>query len=276
VNDFTPCSNGGICRTGTCVVYKVTFTAHDTVVPIYKHQWDSTAFLTTDTFDRNRMKWSITTLEGDNATIQQTGRVSFGTGAGRYVVRAESLDLPSAHDEFNLTVVDWVLGAHSSKGPGADFTDGHAWITVTDFSQYPGKVTSFGLWPDGHALVIAEGLNNGSDSDVRINLEELRYPGKVGVYNTYLFLNPTQKDDLAFYIYTPREWTTTFTCASWASEAVFNATGINISATDFVVFGTPRAFGTSINTLESSRPSAALNPILGGRTSSFDGSPQKP
>lgn len=174
-------------------------------------------------------------------------------------------------------VLDWVLGAHSNVGDGAVFLSGHAWISATDFSQSSTPVTRYGLWPDGHPLIIQDGLSNGDGTDVRVNREP-----SYGLHNRYFFLNPTEKQALINYINTVFHWTYWYTCASFAEGSVMAVTGEDVDADDYLGFETPREFGSSINALEVTDPTVRINPVNGGNVnsswvpSSFEGSVHDP
>ena len=77
----------------------------------------------------------------------------------------------------------------------SDFTDGHAWISVTDAE---GNVTNYGLWPDEHPATV----NNGNGSDVRVGLEN----GAVSVASKYFDLTVDQNTKLNTFLGTSAEW----------------------------------------------------------------------
>jgi len=258
-------------------VLKVEFKTNELIRPLHEQTLDAETWLTDDTFDKTRITWTITKVEGVTATIDQDGDITYGQGAGIYTIRAESSDLSTCYDEFTLMVLDWVLGAHSNVGDGAVFLSGHAWISATDFSQSSTPVTRYGLWPDGHPLIIQDGLSNGDGTDVRVNREP-----SYGLHNRYFFLNPTEKQALINYINTVFHWTYWYTCASFAEGSVMAATGEDIDADDYLGFETPREFGSSINAIEIIDPTARINPVNGGNVnsswvpSSFEGSVHDP
>jgi len=62
-----------------------------------------------------------------------------------------------------------VLGIHSNVvGDNANYTGGHAWISIT----VNGTTTSYGLWPDEHPLT----KDNGHETDIRVGLEGTKFP----------------------------------------------------------------------------------------------------
>ena len=68
---------------------------------------------------------------------------------------------------------DVVLGIHSNVIGNANYTDGHAWITVTR----NGLTKYYGLWPDEHPAT----PNNGPGWDIRTGIERNSKP-KVSRY----------------------------------------------------------------------------------------------
>ena len=256
---------------------KIDFKTNELIRPLYEQALETETWLTDDTFEKTRISWSMTKVEGVVASIDQNGDITYGQGAGIYTVRAESSDLSTCYDDLTLMVLDWVLGAHSNVGDGASFLSGHAWISVSDFSQNPASVATFGLWPDDHPLIIQDGLNNGDGTDVRVGREPA-----YGLHNRYFFLNPTEKQSLVNYINTVFHWTYWYTCASFAEGSVMAATGEDVDADDYLGFETPREFGSSISQIEATEPTDRLNPINGGNvnsswtSSSFKGSVHDP
>lgn len=172
-----------------------------------------------------------------------------------------------------------VLGVHSNVGAGAGFTEGHAWISVTDYGGAQASTTTYGLWPDDHPAVV----DNGAGSDVRVGVEQ-RNGGYTTTYNRYYCLDSAREVVLRDFLAQTQTWTLTNTCADFASDAVQVAVGERVSASDFVIFGTPRSLGQSIASLESTDPTGAISPVtitgnassVGSLPSSFDGSPQTP
>ena len=159
--------------------------------------------------------------------------------------------------KLNVLVYDTVLGVHSSLQNEIDpsYTDGHAWITVTDVTS--GLVTTYGLWPDDHWLVIQRGDNN-DGSDVRVN-----YESSSGNHNRYYMLFADEKQALISYINTPSYWTITNTCAAWASDCIMTVVGEDVDADDMYGFETPRELAASIDALEASDPTSRSSPSTG-------------
>ncbi len=262
--------NGFIADSVELSILKINFKANELIRPLYEQTLDAETWLTDDTFDKTRITWSITKVEGVNATIDQDGDVTFGQGAGIYTVRAESSDLSTCYDEFTLMVLDWVLGAHSNAGLGDSMTAGHAWITITDFSVNPATWVGLGLYADTSTTIVNLGLANGDGTDVRT------IDGAYGRYNRYFFLNPQEKKALATYISPVRHWTYWYTCASFSEGAVMAATGEDVDADDILGFETPREFGESIQQLEASDPTSRLNPLNGGQVDNSSASSSFP
>jgi hypothetical protein len=159
-----------------------------------------------------------------------------------------------------MLVCQYVIGVHSNTAPTSGFTSGHAWISVSTFTASGGHTTiTYGLWPDDHPLIISDGLANGSGSDVRVNREPA-----TGLHNRYYLLTPSQNDARVAYVATSNAWGYFFTCADWASAAYAASTGESVSASDYVLFGTPRAISGSIKSLEDANPTQLLQPEGGG------------
>ena len=165
-------------------------------------------------------------------------------------------------------VCRYVLGAHSNVGAGVELLAGHAWISVTDFGPSSPATATWGLYPDG----VAGAPDNGDGTDVRANMELTDYCA----HKRFFLLKPSQKQALDQYVSVVRHWTMTFTCASFAHDAVYTAVGVDIDADDILGFETPREFGIHIQELEDTDPTSALNPTGGGGGSgsanSFEGS----
>ncbi len=159
-----------------------------------------------------------------------------------------------------------VLGIHSNVG-GADsapdmgnlgdavaqYTEGHAWISVTE----GGVTTRYGLWPDAHPST----KDNGDKSDIRKNLEP-----KTGKANRYYKLSAWQTHKLSNLLLSNTAWSYTNNCSSWSSEVVQKVIGKDVDADDWLGFETPREFSKSINSLEKKSPTTLKSPkVLKGQ-----------
>ena len=151
----------------------------------------------------------------------------------------------------NFLVCWVVVGIHSSAGPGGSFRDGHAWLSFTDFSQGSPVVTTCGLW--GNKPQTTPG------SDVHFGYEQ-----PLGAYNRFYLVKPSELASFTDYITTACEWSYFYTCADWAQDGYRIASGETISASDYVLFGTPRAIGASISEAEALTPTARDIPLDGG------------
>ncbi len=151
----------------------------------------------------------------------------------------------------NFLVCPFVVGIHSDAGSGNDFSDKHAWLTITTFSGASPLTVSMGLW--GNKPKEANG------SDVHIGLEPA-----AGRYNRYFLMAPSQAQALVQFVNTKCEWSYFYTCANWAEDGYRIASGETISSRDYVVFGTPRAIGISIESAESVSPTQLDIPYDGG------------
>ena len=160
---------------------------------------------------------------------------------------------PTDPEEF--LVCTKVLGIHSNRDPGAPLIDGHAWISVTDYSSGSPSTVTYGLWPDFNPY----SGDNGTNSDVRTGLEP-----PSGLHNRYYLLSPSQFNAFEAFRMTYSEWGYTYTCANWAEDAFYTATGETVDSSDWVIFGTPRALAGSIIALETAHPTTSAMPLEGG------------
>ena len=189
----------------------------------------------------------------------------------------------------------YILGIHSRADVDDDAVSGHAWITLTTIQPDGTKtVDRYGLWPDDHPGIQTAGLNNGDGSDVRQN-----YAGDTfrGLFNRFYNLTEEQKNSLIAFVSENRKWTCTYTCASFASDAVKHVVGEDVDADDatalpicgvpiipLIGIETPRELSKSIQELEEDDPTSELDPNEGepgggssgsdSSLSSFDNSPQ--
>lgn len=164
---------------------------------------------------------------------------------------------PATPEEF--LVCTKVLGIHSNVDPDAGFTDGHAWISVTDYSSGSPVTVTYGLWPDEHPLTV----DNGAGTDVRVGMESAS-----GAHNRYYLLAPSEVTALNSHIAIVADWTYLNTCANWAEDAVQAAVDETVDSSDMVLFGTPRAISESIEDLETDHPTSPDMPLDGGEDAS--------
>jgi hypothetical protein len=148
-----------------------------------------------------------------------------------------------------------VLGIHSSVDPGAGFTDGHAWISITDYVSGSPFTTTYGQWGNRPRDI--------TNSDVHINFET-----PSGRHNRYYLLSPSQYSAVVSYISAPSEWGYTHTCADWAEDGYYTGSGETVDSSDWVLFGTPRAIAGSIVILETAHPTTRDMPLDGGEDAS--------
>lgn len=160
---------------------------------------------------------------------------------------------PNTPKEFLVSTK--VLGIHSNVDPGAGFTDGHAWVSVTDYSAGPPSTETYGLWPDSHPVA----GDNGPLSDVRIGIEQAS-----GKHNRYYLLSPSQYVAFVTFRQTYAQWRYIYTCANWSEDAYYAATRETVDSSDWVLFGTPRAIAGSIMGLETTHPTSSDKPLEGG------------
>lgn len=161
-----------------------------------------------------------------------------------------------------------ILGIHSSE-PVTNCSIipdcnnwGHAWISVTD----NGKTTYYGLWPDSHDEVKKRGLDNGTGSDVRINIE-----GGSGQHNRYIPITKTQLATLESLIKRNFKYNfLTFNCSSFASYAYNTVTGEKINAQGLSMIDSPCKVSESIEALNRTKPTEVNYNPIGIRYSSFN------
>ena len=129
---------------------------------------------------------------------------------------------------------------------GASFAQGHAMLYYYETDSTDSKINSstYGLWPDTHPDIIKAGLNNPTNSDVRINFHRDNPGG-------YKYCHCREIDDameckLKCVLKQNHSWRLTNNCASFASETFEEVTGIDIDADDLFGFETPREVGDSI------------------------------
>jgi hypothetical protein len=142
-----------------------------------------------------------------------------------------------------------ILGIHSNvAGDREEFTAGHAWLTVTE----DGVTTFYGLWPDAHPRVV----NNGDGSDIRIGLEA----GAPAIASRYYKLSDAQATHFKALMKSNVAWRYTNTCASWATEVVYEIVGEDVDSDDYLGFETPRELGRNILLLERADPTTIYAP----------------
>jgi hypothetical protein len=148
-----------------------------------------------------------------------------------------------------------ILGIHSNvAGDAEEYTAGHAWLTITE----NGTTTFYGLWPDAHPLVIHHGMNNGNGSDIRIGLEA----GAKPIASRYYKLSDAQAKQFKALMKANVGWRYTNTCASWASEVVYEIVGEDVDTDDYLGFETPRELGRNILRLERADPTSIYAPKM--------------
>ncbi len=142
-----------------------------------------------------------------------------------------------------------ILGVHSNvAGDVNAYTAGHAWLTIT----HDNKTTSYGLWPDAHPNVI----DNGDGSDIRIAMEA----SATSAASRYYTLSDTQAKHFKALMNANVAWRYSHTCASWASDVVYEVIGEDVDADDMGGFETPRELGKSILELELKQATSMVKP----------------
>lgn len=145
-----------------------------------------------------------------------------------------------------------ILGIHSNVAGSDGFIAGHAWLTITR----NGRTTTYGLYPDSHETVVANGENNGNGNDVRRNYEA----SYVAVASRYYRLSAPQSEHFDRLVRTNAHWQYTNNCSSWASSIVRALIREDVDADDNFGIETPRELGRNILLLEAKSPSSVLSP----------------
>jgi hypothetical protein len=142
-----------------------------------------------------------------------------------------------------------ILGIHSNvAGDQNEYTAGHAWLSITE----NGVTTFYGLWPDAHPRVV----DNGDGSDIRIGMEA----GATAIASRYYKLSDAQAKHFKALMKSNVTWRYTNTCASWASEVVYEILGEDVDSDDNFGFETPRELGRNILLLEKADPTTMYAP----------------
>lgn len=142
-----------------------------------------------------------------------------------------------------------ILGIHSNVLGSANFSGGHAWITVTT----NGLTKYYGLWPDGHPVTV----NNGPGMDIRVGMEKNSKPKA----SRYYKLSDDQVKMLNSLLAKNVTWGYTHNCSSWAHDIIWKVVHEDVDADDWLWFTeTPRELGKNIIVLEAKNPTSLLNP----------------
>ena len=138
-----------------------------------------------------------------------------------------------------------ILGIHSNALGGADYTGGHAWITV----NRNGITKFYGLWPDDHILTI----NNGPGWDIREGFEKKSKPKA----SRYYKLSDEQIGILDKLLLKNVTWGYTHNCSSWAHDIIWKVVHEDVDADDYLwISETPRELGRNIRLLELKDPTS--------------------
>lgn len=142
-----------------------------------------------------------------------------------------------------------VLGIHSNVLGNANYTGGHAWITVTR----NGITKYYGLWPDGHPAT----PNNGPGWDIRTGMERNSKPKA----NRYYKLSAEQTKVLDQLLLRNITWGYTNNCSSWAHDIIWKVVHEDVDADDYLWFSeSPRELGRNIRLLEAKDPTIQYKP----------------
>lgn len=144
-----------------------------------------------------------------------------------------------------------VLGIHTNTLPGAELTDGHAWLTITR----NGHTEAYGLWPNSHPRFSDE--NPQPASNIRQGIENSFQASA----SRYYELTPDQVREFESAIAERVTWGYTNTCASWASDTAYRVTGERVNASELLgLTDTPRQIYDSIEALEKEHATAPDQP----------------
>ncbi|KAA3665429.1 MAG: hypothetical protein DWQ04_00610 [Chloroflexi bacterium] len=231
-------------------------------------------FANTQTNEVNEFNWKFVT----NGTLIIDGKYPFSVSVSEKELEMRIAAIQKSNRKFARLPI---LGVHSNTSPNSSFASGHAWISKIDFVANSFEYTMYGLWPDGHKAVNHfKGSNDPSVSDIRINYEK-----KSSLHNRYYSLSEKQVQVLMTLVSEYREWSYTYTCASFAEEVVFTVVGEDVDADDIVGFETPRELSESIELLEAEHSTTHLIPAvlqdpnassLSNNSNSFEGSVHDP
>lgn len=150
---------------------------------------------------------------------------------------------------------DYILGIHTRKVKGK-FNLGHAWITITNNNT--GKTDTYALWPDKNKHTV----DNGAATDVRHNLKQ--DVEEKGFCSRYYCINQADFNRLMNFINKNHNWTPSYNCSNFASDAVSVATGEIINAKSrffFWKFGFPANIYKRIRNKEKIIKTSYLDPI---------------
>ncbi len=198
-----------------------------------------------------------------------------------------TLSSGAINKSVSLLISQYILGVHSSYGlgtpafaeyqlPSGDIINappGHAWISLSQTQPtLPSSaiVTTYGNWPDTHAEIINQGLNNGAETDIRINFLLDRQPSAPHG-NRYYLLSPSQKQLFDNFVSQVYQWKFKENCSSFAHNAILTTVNVDIDANDFFFippfnffnpYESPRKLGEHIQELEAMDPTEYLNPFF--------------
>lgn len=158
---------------------------------------------------------------------------SFGTsGTGAVVVHSQDSSYASSDadilkvtvkcgnmKEESVLVCRYVMGAHSNQSTivnGAYSFDGHAWVSITDFSSSSSSPigNSYGLFA----------ITTDYDGDGNPDTMQVDAPGYTNSapYNRYYVISPSQFSNFLTFTRTYHAYTYLYNCSSWASDLVNN------------------------------------------------------
>ena len=138
---------------------------------------------------------------------------------------------------FNAEFKKYTLGIHSAVSSKAGFTAGHAWISITN--NKTGEIHTYGLWADEAGI-----MSNGSGG-VYIDKELDR--GYPFTSNYFVQISQAQYNKILPMIQQGSDsWWVTHTCADYARDVFYQATGKYLDVDDYMGIETPRELARSI------------------------------
>jgi hypothetical protein len=174
---------------------------------------------------------------GRTVIMAVVGGTASAIGGGKFANGAVSAAFVMMYNEWAHQVKKYTLGIHSTVSSKASFTAGHAWISITN--NQTGEFHTYGLWAD------RTGLGSNGSGGVRMDLELIKaYPF---TSNYFVQISQSQYDAIASMLGADtNSWWITYTCADYARDVFYQATGRYLDVDDYLGIETPRELARSI------------------------------
>ena len=138
---------------------------------------------------------------------------------------------------FNTEFNRYMLGIHSNVSSKGSFSSGHAWISIYD--KITGKFNTYGLW------ATESGLSSNGSGGVFENLE--LYKNYSFESNLLVDISEVQYDKISGMLESGSDtWYVTHTCADYARDVFYKASGTYLNVDDYFGIETPRKLAESI------------------------------